>query len=161
MFKVGDRAARSSTSACYTQTVIVRRSTRVMPGVRVVALIIMGLGYAWVASAARTFTRPAEALTAVPIAVVAIALARSGRDERQPVDEMPARWLSGWAVLALVTFAWEMRELFGRPRYAYPTLSSIGDAVVRSSRFAHAAIFALWLAIGYWLGRRPSSRRVA
>lgn len=131
-----------------------------MPSMRAVALVVIGVGYAWVASAVRTFARPAEALTAVPIIVVAIAMVRIGRQERQPVRDEPARWLLGWAVLAVATFVWEMRELFARPRSAYPTLSSIGDDLLRSSRLVHVAAFALWLAVGCWLGRWPL-RRVA
>jgi hypothetical protein len=116
-------------------------------------LILLGLGYAWVASDVRTFTHPAEALTGLPIVVVGIAITRRGRLQHSPVATQPARWLAGWAALAAGLFMWEMYELFSKPRHDYPTISSIGDAVLRSSRVTHAAAFALWLAAGAYLAR--------
>jgi len=123
-------------------------------------VIIAGLGYAWVASDVRTFTHPAEALTGLPIVVVAFALvvARRHRKGRRLASDKPARWLAGWAALAVVLFAWEMHELFSSPRHDYPTMSSIGEAVLRSSRVTHALAFALWLAAGAYLVR--SARQV-
>jgi hypothetical protein len=116
-------------------------------------LIIAGLAYAWVASDVRTFTRPAEALTGLPILVVGITLTRRHRERHNPVADKPARWLAGWAALVLVLFGWEMYELFSSPRHDYPTISSMGDAVLRSSRVTHALAFALWLAAGAYLAR--------
>jgi len=118
-------------------------------------LIVAGLAYAWVASGVRTFTHPAQALTGLPIVLVAVALvlARRGREGRGLARDKPARWLAGWAALALVLFGWEMHELFSSPRHDYPTMSSIGDAVLRTSRVTHALAFALWLAAGAYLAR--------
>jgi hypothetical protein len=124
-----------------------------------VGLVIAGLGYAWVASGVRTFTHPAEILTGLPIIVVAFMLMRSGRGERDGAGANPARWLAGWAVLLLALSVWELRQLFASPRHDYPTLSSIGDAYLRSSRVAHALAFAAWLGVGWFLVRRWPTRR--
>jgi hypothetical protein len=40
-------------------------------------------------------------------------------------------------------------------------MSSIGDAVLRTSRVTHALAFAIWLAIGGYLTRRVWKRRTA
>jgi hypothetical protein len=116
--------------------------------------------YSWVASGVRTFTHPAELLTGLPIMVVAALLVRGGRGGGS-TSQKPARWLAGWAALACAVFAWEMHELFSSPRHDYPTMSSIGDAVLRTSRVTHASAFAVWLAIGGYLTRRVWSRRPA
>jgi hypothetical protein len=120
-----------------------------------VVLIVVGLGYAWVASGVRTFTHPAEALTGLPIIAVAVGItvARRARGGRRLASDLPARRLAGWFALAVVLFLWEMRELFASPRHDYPTMSSIGDAVLRNSRLTHALAFALWLAAGAFLVR--------
>ena len=125
-----------------------------------VAIVVVGLGYAWFAADVRTFTHPAEVLTGLPILVVAALLVRDRRSGSD-TSGRPARWLAGWAALAVVLFAWEMHELFSKPRHDYPTTSSIGDAVLRTSRVTHAAAFAIWLAIGAFLTRRAWSNSVS
>jgi hypothetical protein len=62
-------------------------------------------------------------------------------------------------VLLLALSVWELRQLFASPRHDYPTLSSIGDAYLRSSRVAHALAFAAWLGVGWFLVRRWPTRR--
>src|SRR5438445_6072954 len=49
-----------------------------------IAGVVVGLGYAWVAADVRTFTRPAEVLTGVPIVVVGVMLVRGRRKGRRP-----------------------------------------------------------------------------
>jgi len=126
-----------------------------------VVVIVVGLVYAWFASGVRTFTQPAEALTGVPIVLVAVALARSPRGRRDPDDARPARWLLPWVALVLAFTVWELFELFSSPRHDYPTVSSIGDAILRSARVVHALAFAGWLVIGVALvavaRREPAS----
>ena len=117
---------------------------------------MVGLGYAWFASDVRTFTHPAEVLTGLPILVVAVLLVRGGRTRREPSDA-PAS-LAGWVALAAVLFIWEMAMLFSSPRHDYPTMSSIGNAVLNTSRITHTAVFAMWLALGAYLTRRAWMR---
>jgi hypothetical protein len=108
----------------------------------------------------RTFTHPAEVLAGLPILVVAGLLVLGGQTRRGP-NEPGAWWFAQWLVLAVAVFAWEMHELFSKPRHDYPTMSSIGDAVLRTSRVTHALAFAIWLAIGGYLTRRVWKRRTA
>jgi hypothetical protein len=49
--------------------------------------------------------------------------------------------------------AWEIVQFFAKPRSEHPTLSSIADAVM-STHPGRFAMFAIWLAVGYWLFRR-------
>ncbi|MEY2571406.1 MAG: hypothetical protein QOE63_1756 [Acidimicrobiaceae bacterium] len=121
---------------------------------RPIAVVVVGLAYAWFASGVRTFTQPAEVLTGVPIVLVAIALDRSPRGKRDTDDARPARWLAAWGGLALALTAWELGELKSLPRHDHPTMSSIGDAVLRSARVVHALAFAVWLVLGWSLARR-------
>jgi hypothetical protein len=125
--------------------------------IRSILVVVVGLGYAWVASDVRTFTHPAEVLTGLPIIVVGVALVVGHRQRQRLASDQPARWLAWWAALAVILFAWEMHELFASPRHDYPTLSSIGDAVLRSSRVTHALAFGLWLAVGLYLARPARS----
>jgi len=132
-----------------------------MPNPRAVVAIVVGLGYAWVASDVRTFTRPAEVLTGLPILVVGVVLLRRPRGSPGVDDKRPVRWLAGWAVLELAWFTWEMHELFSSPRHDFPTLSSIGDDLLHSSRGAHTVAFALWLVVGAILIRARRSPRLS
>lgn len=119
-------------------------------------MVAAALAYGWVLAGVRPFTRPAEALTAVPIVAVAIALlrARTARAESQP------GWgLAGWGVLLLVFVGWELRELFASPRYDYPTISSIGNRVLNSSRIVIVVAFTAWVLLGWRIVRPWSARR--
>jgi hypothetical protein len=106
--------------------------------------------YSWPASGLRTFTRPAEVATAIPIAAVAMTMAvwHRGRYPKHPAEQ-PRRWLLAWGALLVVLIVWELYELMGTPRYDYPTLSSIVDGMFRRSRLFHAAMFAGWLGLGW------------
>ena len=110
----------------------------------------MVAAYSWMLSGFRTFTRPAEVATAIPIAAVAITIAiwHRGRYAKHP---SPARrpWLLAWAALLVALIAWELFELKGSPRHDYPTLSSIVDSAFRRSRLFKAAMVAGWLGLGW------------
>jgi hypothetical protein len=106
--------------------------------------------YSWVAAGFRTFTRPAEVATAIPIAVVAIAMAlwHRGRYPKHPATA-PRRWLLAWGALLVVLIVWELYELKGSPRYDYPTLSSVVDSAFRRSRLFKAAMIGGWIGLGW------------
>jgi hypothetical protein len=115
------------------------------------------LSYGWVLADVRPFTRPAEALTALPIVVVAIALV-STRVRTAHADSRPGWGLAVWGVLLLAFVGWELRELFASPRHDYPTVSSIGNRVLNSSRMVIAVAFTVWVALGWRIVRRWPSR---
>ena len=115
------------------------------------------LGYGWVLADVRPFTRPAEALTALPIVAVALALVIT-RVRTARADGRPGWGLAVWGVLLLAFVGWELRELFASPRHDYPTVSSIGNRVLNSSRIVIAVAFAAWVALGWRIVRRWPSR---
>ena len=114
------------------------------------------------ASFTRPFTWAADLLTAAVIVAAAalavtLALGKAGTPggvARRAGTRAPGR---GWRLLAPVgatvaAVGWELYCYTGRPRSAYPTFSSLLDAV-DSSRPGRAAAFALWLALGWFLVR--------
>jgi hypothetical protein len=114
-------------------------------------IVAAALVWGWVLSGVRPFTRPAEALTAVPIVAVANALAITGRATRA---EGRSGWgLALWGLLVLAFVGWELRELFASPRHDYPTVSSIGNRALNSSRIVIAVAFAAWVALGWRIVR--------
>jgi uncharacterized membrane protein len=63
-----------------------------------------------------------------------------------------ARRLAGatWIGLVAVLLAWELTAYFSSPRHDHPTLSTVADYIM-SSHPGRAAMFALWLALGWLL----------
>ena len=55
-----------------------------------------------------------------------------------------------WIGLVALLGGWELVAYLSSPRHDHPTLSSIADQVM-SSHAGRAAMFALWLALGWSL----------
>jgi hypothetical protein len=116
-----------------------------------VVVVVAALAYSWVASGLRPFTHPEAVAVSIPLVAAGIALLRS---RPAPGDAAaPRRGLSVWAALFAALMAWEIVQFFAKPRSEHPTLSSIADAVM-STHPGRFAMFAIWLAVGYWLFRR-------
>jgi hypothetical protein len=127
-----------------------RRTRRV--SWRVVAVIAAALVYAWIASGLRPFTHPEAVAVAIPLTVTGIALLRP-RSQVRAVDDETRRGTWVWAVLFAALVAWELISFRLSPRVDHPTLSSIADWAM-STHPGRFAMFATWLAVGYWLFRR-------
>ncbi len=131
-------------------------------GRRTPALLVAGAAYALGAAATSPFTRPADALTALPIAVVA-ALA-AARWPLRPRPAIPPEVLGrhpyrAWVVLFAVVAAWEVGEYLARGnRGDHPTLSSMADAVDRYY-LLKALVFFGWLCLGGFIVRRGMRSR--
>jgi hypothetical protein len=125
-----------------------------------VAAVAAAASWSWFASGVRTFTRPAEVLTAVPVLVVLVltvwpTAAPSGvRAGPRPTW----RNLAPWVAVAVALVGWELSELFSKPRDAHPTLSSITNTLLGThpSRFLG---FLAWLLLGWLLVRDLFRRR--
>jgi hypothetical protein len=63
-----------------------------------------------------------------------------------------------WFGLLVLATTWELSALFSSPRDDHPTLSSIGDDVMRTHP-GRAVTFALWLVVGWLLFVRPLMER--
>jgi hypothetical protein len=121
------------------------------------------LAYALLASFTRPFTGPADAVTALALAVAVGITARTIRHGR-PAGLRAAtatgadrsrwnRWGVVWlALLGLVT-AWELYCYTQLPRQRHPTLSVLIDTL-DSTRVGKTAAFAAWLALGWFLAGR-------
>ena len=114
--------------------------------------------YCWVSAGLRPFTLPIDVAVALPAVVVAILtwlLSRPGPPEG--VDSQPVRWRNAapWAGLFGALAALELVEYVSSPRQEHPTLSSIADDLM-STHPARAAMFALWLLLGWALLLRQS-----
>lgn len=134
---------------------------RVAGGARnrlVVVSAVCLAAYCWFSADLRPFTLPIDAAVAVPAAVVAFLTWRSWRGGiPEGVDSMPVTWrrAAPWAVLFGALVALEMAEYVSSPRQGHPTLSSIADDLM-STHPARAAMFALWLLLGWALLLRQS-----
>lgn len=122
----------------------------------VVAVVVVALVYSWIASGLRPFTHPEAVAVSIPITVAGIALLRSRRRldaEAKEGEDVPRRGTSVYVLLVAALLAWELISYRLSPRVDHPTLSSIADAAMgtHAGRFA---MFAAWLAAGYWLFRR-------
>ena len=58
-----------------------------------------------------------------------------------------------WIVVVALIIGWELFSYFSGPRAAHPTLSSLEDSAAQWHA-AKAAVFAGWLALGWFLVRR-------
>jgi hypothetical protein len=120
--------------------------------VAVAAIVVAALGYSWVASGLRPFTHPEAVAVSIPLVVSGIAVLRSRPGGRDAAQVRP-RGLWVWAALFAALMAWELISFALKPRADHPTLSSIADAVM-STHPGRFAMFAAWLAVGFWLFRR-------
>jgi hypothetical protein len=112
---------------------------------RIVAVLIGGLAYSWIASGLRPFTHPEEIAVAIPLAVAGIAVLR--------VRVATSRGTWVWGALFAALVAWELVSYRLSPRVDHPTLSSIADWAM-STHPGRFGMFAAWLAVGYWVFRR-------
>jgi len=118
------------------------------------AALAAAVCWSWFASGVRTFTRPAEVLTFIPALAVLVLTVRpsarflAGRTRPRPGWRTFLPWVAGVAALV----AWELSELFSKPRQAHPTLSSIINDLLSThpSRFLG---FLGWLVLGWLLVR--------
>jgi hypothetical protein len=133
-----------------------QRHGKVPPWLRPAGIVAVAAAgcWAWFASGVRTFTRPAEALTFVPVLAVLVltvwpkAVPSGVRAAPRPTWRNLAPWVA--VVVALV--GWELIELFSQPRDAHPTLSSITNTLLSThpSRFLG---YLAWLLLGWLLVR--------
>ena len=143
------------------------------------AVWVAVVAYAALASLTHPFTWPADLVTAVPIAVVGVAISRrtvgrpsiysggSTSDEasRDDIEEgsrveggsaLKSRakplgnWWMTWLILVIAVLSWEVYSYAGSPRYEHPTLSVLMNAVDATVP-GKALVFALWLALGWFL----------
>ncbi len=131
-----------------------------------------GAALALAAAATRPFTWPADLLTALPIALLAVLVVARWPLRPRPrpaASPAPGRHpYRAWVVLLGAAVAWELTEYLARgSRGEHPTLSSISDALDRHY-LAKALVFFGWLCLGLGIvlwgshgrGRRlPSSER--
>lgn len=126
---------------------------------RAAVVAVLFAAYAWFASATRPFTVPADVTTAVPIVgmVVVWALQRLRPDgpwRRLPGNRPPAGGTAlPWIAIVLVLVGTELASYFGGSRPTHPTLSSLGDTVFQWHA-AKAAVYFVWLSLGWYFVRR-------
>jgi hypothetical protein len=114
--------------------------------------------YCWFSADLRPFTIPIGAAVAIPAVVVAV-LAWRRPDSRASIaaDQKTARRLAApWAVLFGLLTAFEVAAYLSSPRRDHPTLSSMADALMNTHP-GRAAVFALWLLLGWALLLRRAS----
>jgi hypothetical protein len=112
-------------------------------------LVALALALAVGLSRTSTFTWPSRlAVGGVEATAAALVVRSWKRRRREGSTSLPFARLAAWTVLATAGLAWELDELFGSPRSAYPTASSLIEAAMASSPWAKAAVVATWLALG-------------
>jgi hypothetical protein len=137
-------------------------------------LVALAVALGVAACFTRPFSRPSEVLVSLGIVGCVATLVLQGRSSAPPLIARrppmpgqpvpggtrqatpPARRLVPWTPWAVVGVAWVGWELFcyaGAPRRAHPTLSVVLNAV-DASHVGHAAAFAAWLALGWYLVTR-------
>jgi hypothetical protein len=121
-------------------------------------LVVVGLALAAAASFTRPFTGGADAVTAVPLAVAAVAVATRRRSAGRagpvgcaggPTPPMAplSRWWLAWGIMAAAVAGWELACYLSAPRRQHPTLSTLID-LLDSSHAGKVVAFALWLLLG-------------
>jgi len=128
---------------------------------QVAALVVLGLGYAVLASTTRPFTWAANVVTAVPLVGAVVVTVRSSRGAVRPgvvprsdsevevASQRGRRWMA-WLAPILAIAAWELYCFVNLPRAAHPTLSSLID-ILDSTRAGKILAFGSWLALGWFL----------
>jgi hypothetical protein len=123
----------------------------------VVAAIICA--YCWFATDLRPFTIPIDVAVAVPALVVAaLAWGAPGSRTSKSAERKAGTRLDAlpWAVLFGLLAAFEVAAYLSSPRRDHPTLSSMADALMNTHP-GRAAVFALWLLLGWALFLRRAS----
>jgi hypothetical protein len=116
-------------------------------------IVAVALVYSWIASGLRAFTHPEAVAVSIPLVIAGIALIRSQPGARGAGDRVKGRGTWVWVTLLVLVLMWELISYRLSPRVDHPTLSSIADTVM-STHPGRFAVFAAWLAAGYWLFRR-------
>jgi hypothetical protein len=127
-----------------------RRPSRV--SWRAVVVVAVALIYSWIASGLRAFTHPEAVAVSIPLAIAGIALIRS-QPRARAADRVKGRGTWVWVTVLALLLAWELISYRLSPRVDHPTMSSIADAAM-STHPGRFAMFAAWLAAGYWLFTR-------
>jgi hypothetical protein len=123
--------------------------------------VAVALVYSWILAGTTPFTSAANVLTALPIAVGAVAAVvvvrrrSAGRTATIAADRRPGTTRGWWVWLVLIGLivAWELVMLFGMPRSSHPTLSSVLESIARWHS-TKALLVAAWLALGAFLVTR-------
>ncbi len=126
-----------------------------LPGSRpIVVLVVAVVGtYCWFSADLRPFTIPIDVAVAVPsVVVAALVWGRPGSTASMAADRKEGRWRGAapWAVLFGLLAAFEVTAYVSSPRRDHPTLSSIADSLM-NTHLGRAAVFALWLLLGWAL----------
>jgi membrane protein implicated in regulation of membrane protease activity len=124
--------------------------------------VAAGAAYALGAAATSPFSWPGDAVTALPVVVLAVLVVVRWprRPQPQALPLEAGRAVRGghpfraWFALLAVALAWELAEYFARgSRGAHPTLSSMADALDRTY-VLKALVFFGWLCLGVCIVRR-------
>lgn len=136
---------------------------------RVVPAVAGCLAYSWWASG--TSGRATVLAVACPMvlgaAVAVSSWVREDRVRRRAPRSPRAIRLGGlqrsgvlrWATLAVLLIGWELRELVGSPRIAYPTVTSLVTSMTAARAYEFVAFF-VWLMVGSRL-REPRTEQTA
>ena len=122
------------------------------------------LVYAWVASGFRAFTWRENVAVALPVLVILAVVVRTWGRTPSPAGQDSAhaagRRRAGavWVGLVTLLVTWELIAYFSSPRHDHPTLSTIADDIM-SHHPGRAAMFAMWLTLGWLLFVRSPARR--
>jgi hypothetical protein len=119
------------------------------------AALSVAAAYSLGAAATTPFTWQADLLTAVPIALLALAaLVRWPRHPRPRPAPAGTHPYLPWLALAAVVSAWELATYLAHgQRAAHPTLSSMADAVDHHY-LLKALMFFAWLCLDAWVVSR-------
>ncbi len=125
----------------------------------VIVLVAAVIGaYCWLATDLRPFTIPIDVAVAVPsVLVAALVWGRPASTASTTADRKATRWggAAPWAVLFGLLVVFELAAYVSSPRRDHPTLSSMADALMNTHP-GRAAVFALWLLLGWALFLRRS-----
>lgn len=121
-------------------------------------LVVLGSVYSLVAATTTPFSLPADVITAIPIAALAVGVLWQWPLRVAPLrlsgDDGPAHPYRLWVVLLAVFAAWELFSYLAHgSRAEHPTLSSMSDAVDRYYPLK-ALVFFGYLRLGWAILRR-------
>ncbi|MGC9155055.1 MAG: hypothetical protein ACP5HZ_05360 [Ferrimicrobium sp.] len=126
-----------------------RRLVRLRHTILLLAGGAFGLTWTYLEAQSHTFTRRAEVLTGIAIAVVVVVFFRKVQHEAPRPFDRVAVWTWSLAALAVLTF--ELFNLFGGARPSHPTISSIINGALGYGIEARVILFVAWLGLGVWL----------